>query len=214
MALKAAENRLLCWILALLKPHRADILQLWKFQAFPFGNTEQNVTLPLLPSQPRNASLSTKLVGHSNGAMYVAIEFFQFICRNPVLQVLLSTNLLYFEPAQVICIYIELGYIAKVAGAFVPSVPVARNLLGVLARQNRVEDGLFRQSRREEFIAGGGNSNPIPLAPRDDIEWSLGISRIGTAHDFCRFLYSAQASSGAVRRGYIAFEWKDLRSSQ
>ena len=82
-------------------------------------------------------------------AQNVQIKFLQLFSGNPQLLMVTGTNSLDGIPGDERVFHVKPGYIAPVAGVGIAGIPLLCNLMGILMIQDRIEDGLFRQTGRK-----------------------------------------------------------------
>src|SRR5262245_27055253 len=94
----------------------------------------------------------------------IAVELRQVLCRNPVLLMNRGADGFDSIPPQKLRADLKAGHEASPRPAF--GVPIARDLRGVLFVENRIEDRLMWQSRREFVIAAGHDQIQLFLPDR------------------------------------------------
>ena len=106
--------------------------------------------------------LSSETRDHLDLAVDVPVEVLEFLRGNPILQMFRAADLLHGVATEILRVDFEFCHISNVW--LILGIPVARNLLGIFAVEHRIEDGLFRQSRRKCLVAARGDKVEFLLA--------------------------------------------------
>ena len=99
-----------------------------------------------LSKAPSRRRKSPKLADHLDRPDNVRVELWQLLCRNPVFPTLLPAGVLHRIPSEVARSHRKLRDKTR---ARLQHVPVARDLLGVFERRDRIEDRLIGKPRRK-----------------------------------------------------------------